>query len=110
MSSKISSAPSVARPVPEDMERSRSLDSVMARGHSQDQAVLNDRLPFSFAPRTGILKSNFILALALFFAIDLFARIAFHPDRFNLPEHSQIWWTVNGFKNLDRLPDILIFG
>lgn len=34
----------------------------------------------------------------------------FRPDRFDLPEHNEIWWSMHCFRQLERPPDLLIFG
>ena len=89
--------------MPEEKAPTHALDSLASTG--QETSLPH---PYTFA--ADLLKSKFVLALLFFFAIDLLFRVNFRPDRFDLPEHNQIWWSVNGFRHLDHPPDILIFG
>ncbi len=63
-------------------------------------------------PGTGkpFIKSQFIAALVLLLILDLFVRFEFHPNPYNLPERSFVWWSVHDYRQLEKAPDIILFG
>lgn len=57
-----------------------------------------------------LFATRFIAALLLFFIVDLGIKVCFHPDPFDTPERSFIWWAVKDYRQLKQAPDILLFG
>lgn len=55
-------------------------------------------------------KSAALTALLFFLVIDLCVRVTFHPDVYQLPNHSFIWWSVADYRRLKHIPETLIFG
>jgi Protein of unknown function (DUF1574) len=61
-------------------------------------------------PVPVIFTSSAIAALLFFAGIDLCLRFCFHPDVYQLPNHTFIWWTVSDYRKLRQPPETLIFG
>lgn len=55
-------------------------------------------------------KTRFFAALSLFLAINFLFKFQYRVDRFDLPERSFIWWAVKEYRELQKAPDILLFG
>src|SRR6516162_7820054 len=110
MSAQTPTPPTATHTAPEETALGPSSEWLISKGIDTATPSTPGRHPFRNQKLAGLLSSTFVMAFALFVAIDIMVRNNFHPDPFDLPEHNQIWWTVKGFKELDRIPDILIFG
>jgi hypothetical protein len=51
-----------------------------------------------------------LIALAAFVAVDVAARVFWHPDKYDSANRSWAYWAVKDFRQQNTAPDIVIFG
>jgi hypothetical protein len=51
-----------------------------------------------------------VIACVIYAGLDIAARFFFHPDKYDSPNKSWIWWTVKDFRKETSIPDGVLFG